>query len=616
MDPLRRWLGGVQAIGIAVLAAASASTIRADEPRFEKLDNGLRICIVEDRALPLVHVQLWFRGGSVLDPPDRYGLTHVTRELLLRRAAIEGGAVLDVESHTLPDACFLAATILTASIQANPGGEAESERQHRDPLERTLRGLARAVQRSPVSEEEWQRAFDGVAARSAPDAEPAAVTARLRDRLFAGHPYRRPPEAVSASIRTLPSTVIDEHIERWFAPAQATLFLSGSVTAEAALALVRRHFGDIPWCDVARRADFESPPVERIRIATDDASRETGRLRFSVAWVTPPLDTPDEAGIHVLVQRLCNAVDGPLRRRIIEMGWTAPMWSIDSWQRAGMLRLTTFGPDDDAHRATRGEPAAEAIAAAIDEELIRAATAPPTEVELNRARNLAVLAALRLRETPTARARRAAEHEIVGGDILLIEYELPRVRRLAAGDLMFAAGQLSEARRVTLLDRVPHGPDRPVADSRPAMDAAGSTAALDRLVQACGLRPSVLEVGRGITLEGLWFAGLDTASVRGAWVARGGSVPAGAIDAIRRRAVAGDLSDYLSYHGLAVDVTGSGIEAWGSADQLDRLLEVVLRIGAEAHGGSESPFRLRIVADREPAMLVERVREAGSGGAR
>ena len=40
-------------------------------PRFEKLSSGLRLCVIEDHALPLVSVQLWFKVGSSFDPPTQ-----------------------------------------------------------------------------------------------------------------------------------------------------------------------------------------------------------------------------------------------------------------------------------------------------------------------------------------------------------------------------------------------------------------------------------------------------------------------------------------------------------------------------------------------------------------
>src|SRR4030095_6263958 len=73
-----------------------------EAPRFERLDNGLRICIVEDHSLPLVSVQLWFKVGSSYAPPDKPGLTHVAAALLSKR-----GRMISVEAgeRTLPDVC-------------------------------------------------------------------------------------------------------------------------------------------------------------------------------------------------------------------------------------------------------------------------------------------------------------------------------------------------------------------------------------------------------------------------------------------------------------------------------------------------------------------------------
>ena len=53
-----------------------------DQPRIVRLDNGLRIAIVEDRGTPAVSVQLWYRVGSSLDDPANPGLCRIARTLI------------------------------------------------------------------------------------------------------------------------------------------------------------------------------------------------------------------------------------------------------------------------------------------------------------------------------------------------------------------------------------------------------------------------------------------------------------------------------------------------------------------------------------------------------
>ncbi|MBP9025530.1 MAG: hypothetical protein KBH81_05190, partial [Phycisphaerae bacterium] len=66
-------------------AAVGAAAEGERQPRFERLENGLRLGVVEERGSPLASVQLWYEVGSAADPADSLGLCDVTRRVLAAR---------------------------------------------------------------------------------------------------------------------------------------------------------------------------------------------------------------------------------------------------------------------------------------------------------------------------------------------------------------------------------------------------------------------------------------------------------------------------------------------------------------------------------------------------
>jgi len=83
---------------VLVLMSAIASPLPAVEKKFNfpalrdikprqmaeaKLKNGIRLCYLPDRELPLVKIQVWVKTGSAFDPPGRTGLADFAAQLML-----------------------------------------------------------------------------------------------------------------------------------------------------------------------------------------------------------------------------------------------------------------------------------------------------------------------------------------------------------------------------------------------------------------------------------------------------------------------------------------------------------------------------------------------------
>ncbi len=547
-------------------------------PEFHRLDSGLRVAVVEDHTLPLVSVQLWYAVGSACDDAANPGLCHVARTILEhRRDAVLRlrAAGVRCESRTLRDACYFASTCPP------------------DWLEHVLDIEAERLCPTALAAEELARGLNAAARDYGlePDNPTQAAERQLLAAMFPGHPYAHPPGFVAQSRRDLSPADGTEFIQRWFVPGNATLLIVGDVRRDDALDLVRKRFGGLPRAEPPRRADLTSPRSESVRLPPSVADCPG----LDIAWATPPASAAENGALDVLMQRLCNPVDGALYRRLAGAGCLPPQWRREAWREGGLLMLTV-----DCTQVGTNEPA-ERIEQIVREELERAEEGLPTETELNRARALAARAWRLARATFAERALDLGWHELVAGDILRAELELPYIMHLAVADLRRAAGDLRHARTV-YRPRIAAGEDtgpamsqpspallRPLSATPPAQ--LDTSAALDLLAAHVRDAPSVTSprsparlstarISDQVKLTLCVVPGLEPVTVRTLLRFRR---PHRYLATIllsvgsTQRSVE-QYRDYLSYHGLDLfplgDLSRPGLDSRGPATRVPQMIEL------------------------------------------
>jgi zinc protease len=410
----------------------------SDLPQFDQLPSGLRICVLEDRSLPLVSVQLCFRGGAAADPPDRPGLCHLARTLL----AAHGDAALKLQA-------------LGAAARATTERDYVSFESVCHP--RLVEQVIDIAAARLIACTRPRDVFAGTGDISGPPADGDLSSAlasasrealgrprpegklerRVLAALFAGHPYDDPPWWLGASLQDVTISEVSAFVERWFTPANATLFIIGDVSEAAIRDYAKRLLADLPYRDGMRVADPAALPAVPVTLDAIPAASAGSDFVF----LTPPLGAFDNAALDVLLHRLCNPVDGLLDMALRRAGLAPPSFRRESWAQCGTLRLSIDSPG----------PTADADI----EDIVRAALHAAAEhaaqpIEHVRARSLAVAAARQRRAAFANRAARLAEFELVAGDILLEGYEIPQIERVSVTDVQTAAQFLLETRRVVV----------------------------------------------------------------------------------------------------------------------------------------------------------------------
>jgi zinc protease len=246
-----RWL----ALALAVVAAApglAPAAPPASAPlgvRFT-LPNGVVVLVAERPALPIVVVRVGVGAGSVLDPPDKAGLSALTVRMMARgipgrtgleidRAIEQVGGRLDAESGR--DWATLGVAVLRRDLALG------------------LDLLTDVLVRPTFPAEELDRAREEAAGdvqRSEDDPESVAGQA-FRALAFPSHPYGRPVSGTEESLaRVTRGDIVAFHAAA-YRPQATVVAVAGAVTADEVRAALTTRLGS--W--TARGAAPAPPPT-------------------------------------------------------------------------------------------------------------------------------------------------------------------------------------------------------------------------------------------------------------------------------------------------------------------------------------------------------------------
>lgn len=202
------------------------------------LDNGLTVICHTDTGTPFVSVNTLYKVGARNEDPHKTGFAHLFEHLMFggsvhvsdfdREVQRAGG---DSNAYTTNDYTNYYITIPAANIETALW--LESDRMMAlNFSERTLN-----VQKQVVVEEFKQRYLN------APYGE---VWLKLRPLAYKVHPYRWPTIGISPGhIEKAGIEDVREFFGRYYAPNNAIISISGNISTDKALELVKKWFGDI-----------------------------------------------------------------------------------------------------------------------------------------------------------------------------------------------------------------------------------------------------------------------------------------------------------------------------------------------------------------------------------
>jgi zinc protease len=206
------------------------------QPKETKLENGLRVVVIERPKLPLLAAELLIRNGAEVDPKDLAGTSSMTGTLLTR----------GTESMTAPQ---IASAIESLGGSIDSGAHWDAARATvvvmSDKVEPALRILADVVLHPTFKQEEIDRlknqTMDGlrVALR-----QPGSLAQFVMGRVvFGDGSYGHSHTGTMETVQAIKRDDIVKLYQNYYVPQNAALILSGNITLEQGKRYAEQFFG-------------------------------------------------------------------------------------------------------------------------------------------------------------------------------------------------------------------------------------------------------------------------------------------------------------------------------------------------------------------------------------
>jgi len=405
------------------------------------LENGLRVILCEDHAIPVVSVALYYDVGSRNEKTGRTGFAHLFEHMMFQgsenvpKAAhfqyiFNAGGTMNGTTSTERTNYFetLPASHLPLALWL------ESDRMR--SLKVTQENLDN--QRSAVQEEKRLRY----------DNQPYVnAFLRINELIF-----KNPANAHSTigSMEDLDAATIDdvqEFFRIYYAPNNAVLTIAGDFDEEEATALVRHYFESIPGQPPPPPVDVSEPEdVAQSQEIFHDALAPAPA--FVLGWKIPPRRTQDYYALSLAADLIFEGDSSRLYQKLVKGDESVVSIQGGIDERRGPSAWYIFALPKPGEEVS-------AIRQQIVDEIRALGTSGPSAAEMEKLRNSLCNDTVRGRQSTMYRAQRLSEYALYDGDPTLFDTELDKYLAVTPEQIRSAVQRFLDVENRVVLDIVP-----------------------------------------------------------------------------------------------------------------------------------------------------------------
>jgi zinc protease len=338
------------------------------------LDNGLRVIFHEDHSTPIVAVNVWYHVGSKNEVPGRTGFAHLFEHMMFQGSLHhdndyfvplqEAGGTLNGSTNTdrtnyweVVPSNFLELALWLESDRMGYLLEALSE--------------AKLANQRDVVKNEKRQNYD--------NRPYGLVSAKIAETMYPeNHPYHWLTIGSLDDLTAASREDVSEFFRRYYTPNNASLSIAGDFNPAEARMLVEKYFGPIK-----RGPEITKPTPPRPALAKEKRVTMEDRVslpRVYMSWHTEPQYTSNDAPLDQLAFVLAGGKGSRLYKSLVYEKQIAQDVSAfhNSRELAGQFQITA---------TAKPGVKLEDIEQAIDEEIAKLKTEPPTDEEMERAYN-------------------------------------------------------------------------------------------------------------------------------------------------------------------------------------------------------------------------------------
>ncbi len=219
------------------------------------LDNGMRVVVIPNHTAPVVTHMVWYGVGAMDEPPGQSGIAHFVEHLMFKGTdkIAPGEFSKTVRALGGNDNAFTSQDI-TAYYQSIATEHLETVMTMEADRMNNLTFPAEEVdsERLVVLEERRQRTEN----------DPSGYFfEQMNTMLFPNHPYGNPVIGWLHEMEALTRDNVMAFYNKWYAPNNAILIVSGDITGTELKPLAEKTYGTLPREDVPQREWTDVPPL-------------------------------------------------------------------------------------------------------------------------------------------------------------------------------------------------------------------------------------------------------------------------------------------------------------------------------------------------------------------
>jgi len=240
---------------ILVIAAPAGAQDKVFNAETFTLANGMEVVVIPNHRAPVAAHMVWYKVGAADDPPGQSGIAHFVEHLMFKgtKDMPPGEFSKRVKSMGGNDNAFTGhnstayfQSIAVRNLETVMKMEADRMLNLTFPPDEVL------SERKVVIEERRERTEN----------DPRGYfQEQMRAALFVNHPYANPPVGWFHEVGALERENVKDFYEKWYAPNNAILIVTGDITAKELRPMAEKIYGVIPRREVPVRQWTSVPPL-------------------------------------------------------------------------------------------------------------------------------------------------------------------------------------------------------------------------------------------------------------------------------------------------------------------------------------------------------------------
>ncbi len=450
------WLYFQSIMRLSWLAAAGGlvffltSPAFAVEPHEFILSNGMKVLLVEVPKAPVATVQVWYKVGSRNEVMGRAGLSHMLEHMMFKGTAKypKGEFSRLIRKNGGTDNAFTSQDFTAyfenlAADRVELALELEADRMQGLVLDRPELTTEREV----VKEERRLRAED--------DPQGALVEALFAQAYFS-HPYHWPVIGWFGDLDAMTLDDLQRHYDTYYSPNNATLVVVGDINTESLLLTIKQLFEPIPRGPEPKPIATMEPEQKGERRFL--LKREAQVPFVMIGYRVPNFTSEDSYALDILDSILSHGKSARLYQSLVyDQKSALAVGSEYSLLQADPGLFYFYALVSPGQKP-------ESVEDALHQEIKRLQTDPPTELELQRAKNQVEAAHIFEQDSNFRHAMLLGQAESVGAGWRKIDQFVEQIRAVTTRDIQRVARQyLAEDNRTvgTLIPLPPKQPETP-----------------------------------------------------------------------------------------------------------------------------------------------------------